>query len=113
MRATADRFTEREYAFTGLASYRLENDQALHLNLGATRVKAQVQSDTLGTWGAGYVFPLAEHLQLTAEIYGSEHMRPDKAIGLRYEIFESFNISGAVGRGNDRSFGQVGFAWEF
>lgn len=85
----------------------------LHLNLGAVRVKGPGESETVGTWGAGYEFPLAENLQLTAEIYGSEHARPDKAIGLRYEVFEGFKISAALGRGNDRSFGQIGFAWEF
>lgn len=112
-RATPAQFTEKEYALTGLASYRLENGQVLHLNLGAVRVKAQGESETVGTWGAGYELPLAENLQFTAETYGSEHARPDKAIGLRYEVFDGFKISGAVGRGNDRSFGQVGFAWEF
>lgn len=48
-----------------------------------------------------------------AETYGSEHLRPDTALGVRYEIFDGFKISGAVGHGNDRSFGKVGFAWEF
>jgi hypothetical protein len=112
-RATSDKFFEREYALTGLASYRLENGQVLHLNLGAVRVKAQGESDTLGIWGIGYEFPLAEKLQLTVETYGAEQSRPDKAIGLRYEVFDGFKISGAVGRGNDRGFGQVGLAWEF
>ncbi len=112
-RATSDKFTEREYALAGLASYRRENGQVLHLNLGAARVKAPGESATVGAWGAGYEFPLDEKLQLTVEAYGEEHARPDKAIGLRYEIVEGLKISGAVGRGNDRSFGQVGFAWEF
>ncbi len=112
-RATGDTSTERDYALTGLASYRLENGQVLHLNLGAVRLKALGESETLGTWGIGYEVPLAERLQLTLETYGAEQSRPDKAIGLRYEVFDGFKISGAVGRGNDRSFGQVGFAWEF
>jgi hypothetical protein len=112
-RATPDRFTEKESALTGLASYRLENGQVLHLNIGAVRVKAQGESDTLGTWSIGYEFPLVENLQLTVETYGAEQSRPDKAIGLRYEVFDGFKVSAAVGRGNDRSFGQVGLAWEF
>lgn len=112
-RSTPDKFTEKEYSLSGLATYRLENGQVLHTNLGATRVKAQGDSDTVGTWGIGYEFPLLVNLQLTVETYGEEHAGPDKAIGLRYEIFEGFKLSGAVGRGNDRSFGQVGFAWEF
>jgi hypothetical protein len=110
-RATPDRFTEKEYVLTGLASYRIENGQVLHLNLGAVRVKAL--SDTVGIWGAGYEFPLMEKLQLTVEAFGEEHSGPDKAIGLRYEVFDGFKVSAAVGRGKDRSFGQVGLAWEF
>jgi opacity protein-like surface antigen len=112
-RSTPAKFTEKELSLTGLASYRLENGQVLHMNLGAVRVKAQGESETLGTWGIGYEFPLMENLQLTVEAFGEEHSGPDKAIGLRYEVFDGFKISAAVGRGNDRSFGQVGFAWEF
>lgn len=108
-----ERFTEKEYAVTGLASYRLANDQVLHLNLGVLRTKVQGDSDTLGTWGIGYEFPLRDNLQLTVETFGQEHSRPDTAIGLRYEIIEGLKISGAIGQGNDRNFGQVGFAWEF
>lgn len=112
-RSTPDKFTEREYAFSGLATYRFENEQVVHLNLGATRVKAQGDSESVGTWGVGYEYPLVENLKLTAEVFGEEHAGPDKAVGLRYEIAAGLKISGAVGRGNDRSFGQVGFSWEF
>lgn len=112
-RVTPVKFTEKEYAFSGLATYRFASAQVIHLNLGAARVKAQGESETLGSWGAGFEQPLAENLKLTAEAFGTERARPDKAIGLRYEVFEGFKISGAVGRGNDRSFGQVGFSWEF
>lgn len=112
-RATSDKFTEREYALTGLASYHFEEDRVLHINLGAVRMKTLSTSDTLGIWGVGYEFPLVAHLQMTAEVFGTEKARPDKAVGLRYELDDGFKISAAVGRGNDRSFGQIGFAWEF
>lgn len=112
-RVTPVKFTEKEVAFSGLATYRFASEQVVHLNLGAARVKAQGASDTVGTWGIGFEQPLVQNLKLTAEVFGEEHIRPDKAIGLRYEVFDGFKISGAVGRGNDRSFGQVGFAWEF
>lgn len=112
-RATPDKFTEKEYSLAGLATYRLENGQVLHMNLGGTRVKSQGDSDSVGTWGIGYEVPLMENLQLTLETYGEEHAGPDKAIGLRYEIVEGLKAYGAVGRGNDRSFGNIGFAWEF
>lgn len=111
-REAGEEFTERDYAVTGLASYRRENGQVLHINLGTVKVKAGGVRDTVGTWGVGYEFPLVDRLQLTTEIFGEERSRPDKAIGLRYEVFDGFKVSGAVGRGNDRRFGQVGMAWE-
>lgn len=112
-RATPDKYTEKETSFSGLATYRFATGHVFHANLGSTRVKAQGNSDSVGTWGAGYEFPLLDNLKLTAEIFGEENSRPDKAIGLRYQVFDGFKVSGAVGRGNDRSFGLVGMAWEF
>ena len=112
-RETPDRFTERSYALTGLASYRFENEQVLHLNLGTERVRAKGERDTAGTWGIGYEFPLAEGLQLIVEAFGAEDSRPDRAVGLRYEILQGLKVSGAVGRGDGRSLGQAGIAWEF
>ncbi len=118
-RSAPDKFTEKEYAIAGLASYRLENGHVLHMNLGAARVKVQADSDTagesetLGNWGIGYEFPLMEKLQLTVETYGEERSSPDKALGLRYEILDGLKVYGSVGRGNDRSFGNLGVAWEF
>lgn len=112
-REVDEKFTGRKYALTGLASYRLENGHQLHLNLGTLRIKAQGESDTVGIWGVGYDFPIVDRLQLTVEAYGEEHSRPDKAIGLRCEVFDGFKVSGAIGRGNDRNFGQAGVAWEF
>jgi len=112
-RVTPDKFNEKEYAVTGLASYRLANGQVLHANVGTTRVTVQGASDNVGTWGIGYEFPLMENLRLTVESFGEEHSRPDKALGLRYEIVEGLKLYGAVGRGNDRNFGNLGVAWEF
>ncbi len=109
----ASRYTERETAITGLATYRLDNGQVLHLNLGALRLKTPDEHDTLGFWGIGYEFPLRDDLQLTLETYGVQKSRPDQAIGLRYEVFDGFKVSGAIGRGQDRGFGLVSVAWEF
>lgn len=83
------------------------------MNLGSTRTKAHGTSGSVGTWGIGYEFPLMENLQLTVEAFGEEHAGPDKAIGLRYEILDGLKLYGSVGRGNDRSFGNLGVAWEF
>jgi hypothetical protein len=112
-RSTPDRFTEKEFSLAGLASYRFESGQVLHMNLGSTRIKAQGSSDSVGNWGIGYEFPLMEKLQLTVEAYGEKHTGPDKAIGLRYEILDGLKVYGSAGRGNDRSFGNLGLAWEF
>jgi len=112
-RATPVKFTETEYAFSALATYRFASEQVVHLNLGTTRVKAQGASDSVGTWGIGFEQPLAQNLKLTAEIFGAEQTRPDKALGLRYEIAAGLKLYGAVGRGNDRSFATLGVAWEF
>jgi hypothetical protein len=103
--------TEKAYSVAGLATYRFVSGQVLHMNLGSGKVKGV--SESTGTWGIGYEFPLMESLQLTVEVYGEEHIRPEKSIGLRYEILEGLKVYGSAGRGNDRSFGQVGVAWEF
>jgi hypothetical protein len=112
-READERYSERDHAITGLVSWQQENGQVLHLNLGAAQRETPGQRHTVGTWSLGYEFPLAEKLQLTVETFGEERLRPDKALGLRYEIFDGCKFSGALGRGNDRSFGQVGAAWEF
>lgn len=110
---TPDSYAKREIAFNGLATWRTEAGNTVHLNLGEISTKQPENRDTVGTWGMGYEHPLAEHLKLTAEIFGQEQSRPDKAIGLRYEILAGLKLYGAIGRGNDRSFGNLGFAWEF
>ncbi len=118
-RATPDRFAEEEVSFSALASHRLENGQVLHMNLGSRRTQTLADDDTTGernttgTWGIGYEFPLMGRLRLTVEAFGEGKSRPDKAVGLRHEIVEGLKLYGAVGRGNDRSFGNLGLAWEF
>lgn len=112
-RATPDRFTEKEYSLAGLATYRFDGGQVVHMNLGSTRVKSQGNSDSTGNWGIGYEFPLTDKLQFTLEGFGEEGGGPDKAAGLRYEIVEGLKAYAAAGHGNDRSFGNIGVAWEF
>jgi hypothetical protein len=112
-RVLAQRYTDREYALTGLASYRFAGAQALHLNAGRRSVKSQGMRSSAATWAAGYELPVAERLQLTTEVYGEQHARPEKAAGLRYQLAEGLKVSAAVGRGNGRTFSQLGMAWEF
>lgn len=107
----------RERAFgnglRGLASWRWESGQVVHLNIG--REWARVRGDTaaVNTWGIGGEQPLLENLKLTLEAFGDSDSRPDRALGLRYEVFSGFKVSGALGRGNDHSFANTGVAWEF
>ncbi len=72
--ATPGRWTEREFALTALATYRLASGQALHLNAGRKVVKAQGTSQSAATWAAGYEWPLAQQLQATAEVYGEQRL---------------------------------------
>ncbi|OGA63563.1 MAG: hypothetical protein A2710_12750 [Burkholderiales bacterium RIFCSPHIGHO2_01_FULL_64_960] len=111
--ATPQRFTERETALTALASYRLANAQVLHLNAGHKTVRAHGARHRAATWAVGYEIPLNEQLQLSSEVYGEHRSRPDTAVGLRYAITDGLKASAAVGRGNGRTFSQVGMAWEF
>ncbi len=112
-KATAERFTQHEYAVTALATNRFANGQVLHLNAGHKTAKVQGVRQRAATWAVGYEIPLHEQWQLTSEVYGEQRSRPDKALGVRYAIAEGIKASAAVGRGNGRTFGQVGFAWEF
>ena len=112
-RATPAKYNAKAYALTGLATYRLESDQVVHLNLGAQHTRAQGSSENAATWGAGYEQPLTRKLRMTAEVFGQEHAGPDKALGLRYEVAPGLKLSAAMGRGNDRNFGRLGMAWEF
>ena len=91
----------------------LANAQVLHLNAGHKTVRAQGARHRAATWAVGYEIPLTEQLQLTSEVYGEQRSRPDKAVGLRYAITDGLKASAAVGRGNGRTFSQVGMAWEF
>lgn len=101
-------------ALKGLATWTFESGPRLHVNLGHEWVDFDgAGNEDASTWGVGLDVPLTKPLHLTAETFGAEGARPDRAVGLRYEIAEGLKLSGAVGRGNDRSFANLGVAWEF
>lgn len=112
-RAAPHRHTERNQALVGLATYVFEAGHKLHLNLGWERLRTPEDRQTVGLWGLGFEWAMSPAWQLTLETFGTDDGRPDKALGLRYTVAEGFKLSAALGRGNDRDFGQVGFAWEF
>ncbi|MFT3717437.1 hypothetical protein [Pseudorhodoferax sp.] len=102
--------TSHANALAGLATWSFEAGPRVHLNLGREWVRDDGHIDF---WGVGADFPLTVRWQLTIETFGEKHAGPDRQIGLRYEIFKGFKVSGAVGRGNDRTIANVGVAWEF
>lgn len=101
------------HALTGLATWAFAGGQQLHLNLGRSWEKVDDVSDGNNTWGLGFEQPLTEDVALTVETFGSEHARPDRQIGVRWEVAEGLKLSAAAGRGSDRSIAQAGLAWEF
>lgn len=105
--------TEQLLGLHGLLTWRTEAEQKFHLNLGRERVKLAGMRESANTWGFGFEQPLREHLQLTLETHGAERSRPDKQVGLRWEVAEGLKLSIAAGHGNSRSFSQAGVVWEF
>ncbi len=96
-----------------LLGWGLDSGQTLHLNLSREWVEVDDETEAENGWGVGTAYPLSEVLDVTAEVFGSQHGAPDRALGLRYELQEGLKLSGAIGRGNDRSFANLGIAWEF
>lgn len=108
--------TERAHSLTGLLTWSFASGQLLHVNIGREWVRVSGPDDTNNTWGIGFDQPVLENLNLTLETYGNtsrDQGRPDTQVGLRWTIAEGLKLSGAVGRGNGRSFGNAGIAWEF
>ncbi|MFN4148642.1 MAG: hypothetical protein ACK4E4_03730 [Rhodocyclaceae bacterium] len=100
----------------GLLTWGFATGQRLHVNLGLAWEKAVGVRTAMSLWGIGFDQPLGKKLSLTLEEHGvtnSGASRPDKQIGLRWEVVDGVKLSIAGGSGNDRSFAQAGIAWEF
>lgn len=105
--------TERVRSLLGLASWRFASGQAIHFNLGHEWTRADGTTEGVNVWGLGFEQPLRENLQLTLETYGAERSRPDRQVGLRWEVADGLKLSVAAGQGNGRSIANAGIAWEF
>ncbi len=105
--------TARSRGLIGLASWAFESGQIVHLNLGRESERFEGETESVNVWGLGFEQPLAEAVQLTLEIFGAEHSRPDRQLGLRWEVSDGLKLSVAAGRGNSRGFANAGIAWEF
>lgn len=104
---------ERASGFSALAGWTFESELSAYLNLGREWSRVSGETEAANTWGVAFVQPVGEELELIAELYGNEDDRPDRQIGLRYEMVEGVTLSGAVGRGKDRSIANLGVAWAF
>ena len=101
-------------AISGLMSWNFAIGPRLHLNLGHEWVERVGGADEEAhTWGVGLDVPLNPKLDFIAETFGAQGTRPDRQIGLRYEIADGLKVSAAAGRGNDRMLANLGLAWEF
>jgi hypothetical protein len=100
-------------ALLGLVSWTFESGPVAHVNLGREWVRSGGENEHANLWGIGLDVPMTDAFHFTVETYGAQHAGPDRAIGLRYEIVEGLKLSGAVGRGNGRTFANAGVAWEF
>ncbi|MDI6747206.1 MAG: hypothetical protein QMD17_08680 [Rhodocyclaceae bacterium] len=97
----------------GLASWSFASGQIMHFNVDREWLRVSGPNEANNSLGVGFDQPLLENLRLTLETYGAEHGRPDKQVGLRWTVAEGVKLSGAVGRGNGRGFGNAGIAREF
>lgn len=102
--------TSRADSLAGLATWTFEQGPRVHVNLGRAWVR---DDEDVNFWGVGLDVPITEQLDFVVETFGEEHSGPDRQLGLRYTIAEGVKVSGAVGRGNDRTIANVGVAWEF
>lgn len=105
--------TGHERALTGLASWGFDSGQIAHLNLGREWARHRGAREAVNVWGLGFEQPLVDGVELTLEWFGARHSRPDRQLGVRWEVAEGLKLSAALGRGNGRSFGNAGIAWEF
>lgn len=96
-----------------LLSWGLASGQVIHVNFSRGWVRAGGDTEAENGWGIATAYPLGDRLKLTAEVFGAQHGAPDKAVGVSFKLAEGLAISAAVGRGNDRNFGNAGISWEF
>lgn len=102
--------TARANSLAALATWAFEQGPRVHLNLGHEWVR---KDENANFWGVGLDVPVTDRLDVVVETFGEEHSRPDRQVGLRYAIADGLKVSGAVGRGNDRTIANMGVAWEF
>lgn len=102
--------TARANSLAALATWAFEQGPRVHVNLGREWVHNDENADF---WGIGLDVPVTDRLDVVVETFGAEHSGPDRQVGLRYTIVDGLKVSGAVGRGNDRTIANMGVAWEF
>jgi hypothetical protein len=97
--------------FTALGSARFESGYVLHANIGRTNNSGG--GGHSNNWAIGGEAPVADKVQLTADIYSSTGSDTGKQIGVRWEIQKGLKLSAALGRYNSANTAFAGFSWEF
>lgn len=86
----------------------------VHLNLGATRLRAAARNLTL--WGVAVEKPVSARLTLLAEAFGENAAKPFVRAGGRYALFEGLDLDFTyvtrAGGARQERYWSVGFHWE-
>ncbi len=100
-----------ETTLTALGTARFEAGYVLHANIG--RTNASGGGGHANNWAIGGEMPVADKVQLTADLYSSTGSDIGKQIGLRWEMQKGLKLCAALGRYNTQSTAFAGFSWEF
>lgn len=106
--AQAEREKSHPYV-NGLLSCNHPDWGSVHGNLGAVHLQA---SKYINTWGAAWEYPIGAatfHL----ESFGQQHLKPARAMGLRYELSPQLQIDGSLGRQLGKDSLTLGVKWMF
>lgn len=111
MNAKSGGASAHETTLTVLGTARFESGYVLHANLGRTTTSGG--GGHTNNRAIGIEAPVAEKVQLTADIYRSTGSDTGKQIGVRWEVQKGLKLSAALGRNNGQNTAFTGFSWEF
>ena len=107
-----EREFETEQGIMGVFSYDIPDGPLVHFNLGLVNEREDGEHETVTAYGLGFETRISRRWTLAAEITGKANEQADKMIGLRYKMGGDSSFFIRVGRGQDRTYGGIGFALE-
>jgi hypothetical protein len=93
----------------GLLSCNHPDWGSVHGNLGAVQSPGSRYNNT---WGVAWEYPIGE-VTFHVESFGQQHLKPTRAMGLRYELSPSLQVDGSVGRQIGKNLLTLGVKWMF